>query len=91
MWCSFIQHTYPVQKRSNVCSKQNFLELIELNIFGSPTKKRKVRKLCATAPSALALEGGIIVISGILNKDVNLDPPLDKTNKDGDKCNSEID
>lgn len=40
------------------------------------------------------LEGGTILLSGILNRNVNVDPQLDELatiNQDGDKCNTESD
>ena len=59
--------------------------------FGGSTKRRKDRKSHVTAPSVPVLDVEKIMLSGILNKNVSLDLPLDEINKDGDKCNSESD
>ena len=41
--------------------------------FGGLTKKKKARKARVTATSAPVIDGGTILLSGILNKNVPLD------------------
>ena len=53
--------------------------------FGGPTKKRRSR---ATAPSVPVLKRGTILLSGILNENVNTERQVDQ---DGDEIESETD
>ena len=89
-----VQYTthLPNTKEIKLLLKTAFARADEIEYrFGGPTKKRKAR---ATAHSIPALEGGTILLSGILNENVNVDPTVDElatSNQDGDECNSESD
>ena len=89
-----VQYTthLPNTKKIKLLLKTAFARADEIEYqFGGLKNKRKAR---AAVPSIPTLEGGTILLSGILNDNVNVDPPLDELairNQDGDECNSESD
>ncbi len=59
----------PNTKEVKALLKEAFARADEVECqFGGPTKKRKSR---ATAPSISVIEGGTILLSGILKENVN--------------------
>ena len=79
-------------KEVNFFLKEVFLRADRIEYrFGDTPKKRKGRKSRAIALSAPVLDVGKIMLSGILNENVTLDPPLDEVSKYGEKFNIESD
>ena len=86
-----VQYTthLPNTKEIKLLLKEAFARADEIEYrFGGPTKKKKARATAQSIPAIPAVEGGTILLSGILNENVNVDPTSDElaaSNEDGEE------